>query len=79
MEANPVLCPDPYTVGKSAELICALKERGDSIVANITILTKNLPVGLGESLFDRLNSDLSHALMSINIIKGIEVGEGFSF
>ncbi len=71
MEANPFLCPDPHTVEEIAELICALKEREDSIVAKITILTKNLPVSLGESLFDRLDADLFHALMSFNTVKWI--------
>ncbi|WP_174888502.1 chorismate synthase [Candidatus Hamiltonella defensa] len=79
IEANPFLCPDPHKVEEIAELICALKERGDSIGAKITIMAKNLPVGLGEPVFDRLDADLAHALMSINAVKGLEVGEGFSF
>jgi chorismate synthase len=55
-----------------------LKKTGDSIGAKITLVASNVPVGLGEPVFDRLDADLAHALMSINAVKGVEIGDGFA-
>ncbi|MDE5284834.1 MAG: chorismate synthase, partial [Candidatus Blochmannia sp. A2] len=55
----------------------ALKKNGDSIGAEITIVVNNIPIGLGEPVFDRLDADLAHCLMSINAVKGVEIGDGF--
>jgi len=55
-----------------------LKKAGDSIGAKITVMAENLPAGLGEPVFDRLDADLAHALMSINAVKGGEIGDGFA-
>jgi len=56
----------------------ALKKEGDSIGAKITVVADHVPVGLGEPVFDRLDADLAHALMSINAVKGVEIGDGFA-
>jgi chorismate synthase len=55
-----------------------LREEGDSIGARISILASNLPPGLGEPVFDKLEADIAHGLMSINAVKGVELGAGFS-
>ncbi|QCI17509.1 chorismate synthase [Buchnera aphidicola (Acyrthosiphon lactucae)] len=78
VEKNPFFCPDHDKVLELENLIKNLKKVGDSIGAEITIIAENIPVGLGEPVFDRLDADLAHALMSINAVKGIEIGDGFS-
>jgi chorismate synthase len=55
-----------------------LKKAGDSIGAKITVVAENVPTGLGEPVFDRLDADIAHALMSINAVKGVEIGDGFA-
>ena len=55
-----------------------LKKEGDSIGAKLTVVAENVPVGLGEPVFDRLDADLAHALMSINAVKAVEIGDGFA-
>ena len=55
-----------------------LREEGDSIGARISIVAKNMPVGLGEPVFDKLEADIAHGLMSINAVKGVEIGSGFA-
>lgn len=79
IENNPFFCPDPHKVDEIAQLIRHLKKRGDSVGAKVTVMAKNLPAGLGEPVFDRLDADVAHALMSINAVKGVEIGDGFSF
>ncbi|QLB20127.1 chorismate synthase [Vespertiliibacter pulmonis] len=74
---NPFFCPDPYAVEQFDELIRELKKEGNSIGAKLTVIAENVPVGLGEPVFDRLDADLAHALMSINAVKGVEIGDGF--
>ncbi|CAL4318574.1 chorismate synthase [Buchnera aphidicola] len=75
---NPFFCPDKKKIPKIENFIKDLKKRRNSIGAEITIIAKNIPIGLGEPVFDRLDADLAHALMSINAVKGIEIGDGFS-
>ena len=55
----------------------ALRKEGDSIGAKITVVATGVKPGLGEPIFDRLDADLAHALMSINAVKGVEIGDGF--
>jgi len=55
----------------------ALRKEGESIGARIEVVATNVPPGLGEPVFDRLDADLAHALMSINAVKGVEIGDGF--
>ncbi|MCP1065638.1 chorismate synthase [Serratia symbiotica] len=78
VERNPFFCPSPENLGQLNELIRILKKEGDSIGAKISVIAENVPVGLGEPVFDRLDADLAHALMSINAVKGIEIGDGFA-
>lgn len=78
VEQNPFFCPDPTKLEALDELMRALKKEGDSIGAKVAVMAENVPVGLGEPVFDRLDADLAHALMSINAVKGVEIGEGFA-
>ena len=77
IEQNPFFCPDINKLDQLDSLIRELKKQGDSIGAKITLTIANVPIGLGEPVFDRLNADLAHALMSINAAKGVEIGDGF--
>jgi chorismate synthase len=78
VEQNPFFCPDVDKLAALDELMRALKKEGDSIGAKITVMAENVPVGLGEPVFDRLDADLAHALMRINAVKGVEIGDGFA-
>lgn len=78
VNSNPFFCPDPIAVAQFDELIRDLKKEGNSIGAKLTVIAENVPVGLGEPVFDRLDADLAHALMSINAVKGVEMGDGFA-
>jgi len=75
--SNPFFCPDKSAVEKFDELIRNLKKEGNSIGAKLTVIAENVPVGLGEPVFDRLDAELAHALMGINAVKGVEIGDGF--
>lgn len=75
---NPFFCPDPDRLKELDSLIHSLKSSGNSIGAKVTIIAENVPIGLGEPVFDRLDADIAHALMSINAVKGVEIGDGFS-
>ena len=74
---NPFFCPDPDKVQAMDDYMRDLKKQGDSIGAKISVVARNMPVGLGEPVFDRLDADLAHAMMGINAVKGVEVGDGF--
>ncbi|MCL0011278.1 chorismate synthase [Providencia rettgeri] len=77
VEENPFFCPDPSKLEALDELLRGLKKEGDSIGAKITVIAEHVPAGLGEPVFDRLDANLAHALMSINAVKGVEIGDGF--
>lgn len=77
IEANPVRCPDPEAAQKMTELIQEVRKSGDSVGGIIQCVVENTPVGLGEPVFDRLDADLSKAMLSINAVKGFEYGSGF--
>ena len=77
IEQNAFFCPDADKVVAFDELIRKLKKDGDSIGAKLTVVARNVPVGLGEPVFDRLDADIAHSLMSINAVKGVEIGDGF--
>jgi len=77
IENNPFFSPDANKVDDFDQLIRELKKQGDSIGAKIQVVATNVPVGLGEPVFDRLDADIAHALMSINAVKGVEIGDGF--
>jgi chorismate synthase len=73
---NPFFCPDPQRVPELEELIWKTREAGDSVGARITVVAAGVPPGLGEPVFDRLDADIAHALMSINAVKAVELGAG---
>ncbi len=75
---NPFFCPDPGKVDEIAAFIDRLRKEGDSIGARINLVASQVPPGLGEPIFDRLDADIAHALMSINAVKGVEIGAGFA-
>ncbi|MCK0105546.1 chorismate synthase [Marinobacter sp. S0848L] len=74
---NPFFCPDADKVPEMEAYMDALRKEGDSIGARISVVAEGVPPGLGEPIFDRLDADLAHALMSINAVKGVEIGAGF--
>ncbi|QMV15092.1 chorismate synthase [Vibrio spartinae] len=78
IENNAFFCPDVDKVEPFDALIRDLKKQGDSIGAKIQVVATSVPVGLGEPVFDRLDADIAHALMSINAVKGVEIGDGFT-
>ncbi len=75
---NPFFCADPDRIGELETFMDELREQGDSIGAKISVLASNVPPGLGEPVFDKLEADLAHGLMSINAVKGVELGAGFA-
>lgn len=74
---NPFFCPDVDKVPEMEDYMKALNKEGNSVGAKIVVVAKHVPPGLGEPIFDRLDAELAHALMSINAVKGIEIGAGF--
>lgn len=78
VDQNPFFCPDESKLEALDELLRKLKKEGDSIGAKVCIVAEHVPVGLGEPVFDKLDADLAHALMSINAVKGVEIGDGFA-
>ena len=75
---NPFFAGDPKKIEELESFMDQLRRDGDSIGAKINILATQVPVGLGEPVFDKLEADIAHALMSINAVKGVEIGAGFS-
>ncbi len=75
---NPFFCADPDRVAELEKFMDELRARGDSIGAKISVLATQMPVGLGEPVFDKLEADLAKGLMSINAVKGVEIGAGFA-
>lgn len=78
VETNPFFCPDPERVPELEAYMDALRKEGNSIGARVNVVATGVPPGLGEPIFDRLDADLAHALMSINAVKGVEIGAGFA-
>lgn len=77
VETNPFFCPDKEVVPQMEALIDQLRRDGSSIGARLTVVATGMMPGLGEPIFDRLDAELAHALMSINAVKGVEIGAGF--
>jgi len=75
---NPFFCPDVSVVPALEAYMDALRKEGDSIGAQVTVVAEGVPAGLGQPVFDRLDADIAHALMSINAVKGVEIGAGFA-
>ncbi len=78
VEQNAFFCPDVDKVPALETYMDELRKEGNSIGARINVLATGVPAGLGEPIFDRLDADIAHALMSINAVKGVELGDGFS-
>ncbi|MFA4891397.1 MAG: chorismate synthase [Candidatus Gracilibacteria bacterium] len=78
IEKNPLRCADKKAASKMLELVKNIKKEGDSIGAIVEIIIENVPLGLGEPVFDKLDADLAKAFMSIGAVKGVEFGSGFS-
>jgi chorismate synthase len=74
---NPFFAPNAGVVQSLEDYMDALRKSGDSIGARLTVVAENVPVGLGEPVFDRLDAEIAYALMSINAVKGVEIGAGF--
>jgi chorismate synthase len=78
VETNPFFCPDAAKVPEMEAYMAALNKEGNSIGAKITVVATGVMPGLGEPVFDRLDADLAAALMGINAVKGVEIGDGFA-
>jgi chorismate synthase len=78
VERNAFFCPDAAKLSELEAYMDALRKEGNSIGARINVVATGVPPGLGEPVFDRLDADLAHALMSINAVKGVEIGAGFA-
>jgi len=78
VEENPFFFPDESKIEPLSEYLKAIIKDKDSIGAKVTVVATNVPVGLGEPIFDRLDAEIAHGLMGINAVKGVEVGDGFS-
>ncbi len=77
IESNLVRCPDGETAAKMEQLITQVKKEGDTIGGIITCVIQNVPIGIGEPVFDKLHAELGKAMLSINAVKGFEFGSGF--
>lgn len=78
IETNPFFCPDPSKIDALEQYMQKLNKQGDSIGARINVVARGLPPGWGEPVFDRLDADIAHAMMGINAVKGVEIGDGFA-
>ena len=78
IESNPFFFADANKLEDLDQYMRDLKKEGNSIGAKIQVVAQGVPVGLGEPVFDRLDADIAHALMSINAVKGVEIGDGFA-
>jgi len=74
---NPFFCPDAGMVPSMEKYMDALRKEGESIGAKISVVATGVPPGLGEPIFGRIDADIAHAMMSINAVKGVEIGAGF--
>lgn len=77
IESNVIRCPDNASAEKMIAKVEAIKKQGDTIGGTITCVIQNVPVGLGEPVFDKLHAELGKAMLSINAVKGFEYGSGF--
>jgi len=78
VDRNPFFCPDAETVPLWTEYLDQVRKNGSSIGAVVEITANGIPVGLGDPIYDKLDGDLARALMTINAVKGVEIGEGFA-
>ncbi len=78
VENNPFFCPDAGKVAEMEAYMDALRKEGNSVGARINTVAEGVPPGWGEPIFARLDADIAHAMMSINAVKGVEIGAGFA-
>ena len=78
VEQNPFFCPDAKAAARWEEQLEQVRKSGSSVGAIIELVASGVPVGLGEPVYDKLDSDIARALMSINAVKGVEIGDGFA-
>ena len=78
IEKNPVRCPDLKKAKEMENLIKSVRKEGDTIGGVVSCIIKNVPVGIGEPVFDKLHAELGKAMLSINAVKGFEYGSGFA-
>ena len=77
VNSNPFFVADDSYVAQLEEYVDAIRKSGDSIGAKLTVVAENMPVGFGEPVYDKLDAEIAYALMSINAVKGVEIGAGF--
>ncbi|MGD8838856.1 MAG: chorismate synthase, partial [Gammaproteobacteria bacterium] len=77
VDENPFFCPDAGLVAELEKYMDALRKEGESIGAKVSVVASGVPPGLGEPIFDRIDAEIAHAMMSINAVKGVEIGAGF--
>lgn len=75
---NPFFCPNNRQIHELSEYIAKLRRQGDSVGARVNVIARGVPVGLGDPVFDKLDATLAYAMMSINAVKGVEIGAGFA-
>ncbi|HEH9414598.1 chorismate synthase [Aeromonas salmonicida] len=78
IEQNPFFFPDAGKLEALDQYMRDLKKEGNSVGAKVQVIATKVPVGLGEPVFDRLDADIAHAMMGINAVKGVEIGDGFA-
>jgi chorismate synthase len=78
VERNPLFCPDPQTASLWADYLDAVRKNGSSIGAVVEVVAEGVPVGWGAPLYGKLDADLAGAMMSINAVKAVEIGDGFA-
>ncbi|MGD8854285.1 MAG: chorismate synthase [Gammaproteobacteria bacterium] len=78
VDQNAFFCAEPGRVAELEVYMDALRKEGNSIGARVNVIASGVPVGLGEPIFDRLDAEIAHAMMSINAVKGVEIGAGFA-
>jgi chorismate synthase len=78
VDAYPVRCPDPKTAAAMTDLITVVREAKDSVGGIVSCVCRNVPAGIGEPVFDKLEALLAHAMLSIPATKGFEIGSGFA-
>lgn len=77
-DQNPFWCPDPVMALEWEDYLDAIRKAGSSVGAIVEVVAENVPAGLGAPIYDKLDADLAKALMSINAVKGVEIGDGFA-
>jgi chorismate synthase len=75
---NPFFFPDASKIPELERYLDSLRAAGDSVGARVNVVARGVPAGLGEPVFDRLNADIAHALMTMNAVRGVELGDGFA-